>query len=219
MDYARLRALIFAWYDGNVPYEDPGTGNIYFGENIHWTSMQPDDFDAFDIFEDWYFEEEPQWDFDYPYISDETREFAQIVWRSTTQFGCGQAMSGGTRGGTYTVCMYDPAGNIDGEEGENVRPAFTGDYDFFSGVISQEGSGSAEPLPAEYTQSQGAEKKDSDPELPNTCRKVTPEIVKARVSVMKSESRNKRAVGNSFQPTIFSEMIPEGAQIYPMLDV
>ena len=47
--------------------------------------------------------------------------FTQVVWKSTTQLGCGIAscpgLFGESRGtATYHVCLYDPVGNVVGEE-------------------------------------------------------------------------------------------------------
>ncbi|KAI1294153.1 hypothetical protein HDE_06170 [Halotydeus destructor] len=129
-DYARLKALILAWYDGDVK-EDPG--DIRFGENVHWadTKDQEDkEVDAATIMEDWYFDQEPQWDYNTSLVSKATQEFTQIVWNATTRFGCGQAVSEGPKGGTWTVCYYDPPGNVEGAERENVfAPDYPADED------------------------------------------------------------------------------------------
>lgn len=58
--------------------------------------------------EDWYFGQEPKWNYKDPHVTPETQQFAQIVWNTTERFGCGQAVSHGKKGGTYTVCFYDP---------------------------------------------------------------------------------------------------------------
>ncbi|WP_280477572.1 CAP family protein [Nocardia asiatica] len=51
-----------------------------------------------------------------------TGHFTQVVWRGTTKLGCAQAGAiNGKKGGTYTVCNYDPAGNMMGDFAENVR--------------------------------------------------------------------------------------------------
>ncbi|EJF62380.1 PR-1-like protein [Dichomitus squalens LYAD-421 SS1] len=46
--------------------------------------------------------------------------YTQVIWRSTTQLGCGMATCGnifpGDGDATYHVCLYDPVGNIVGEE-------------------------------------------------------------------------------------------------------
>lgn len=121
-DYARLKALIYAWYDGNVPEDN---GDLKFGENVHYSSSR-DEINATNVMEDWYFGEESKWNYRDPQISPETREFAQIVWNATERFGCGQAVSRGKKGGTYTVCFYDPP-VTPGSEKENVFQAQYGE--------------------------------------------------------------------------------------------
>ncbi|VEU19685.1 DEKNAAC100752 [Brettanomyces naardenensis] len=47
--------------------------------------------------------------------------FTQVIWKSTTQLGCGQKTCNSYYG-TYIVCSYGPAGNIIGECSANVLP-------------------------------------------------------------------------------------------------
>ncbi|KAG7450332.1 PR-1-like protein [Guyanagaster necrorhizus] len=51
--------------------------------------------------------------------------FTQMVWKSTTELGCGYAKCSNIYsdygGGVLYVCNYNPAGNIDGEYAENVQ--------------------------------------------------------------------------------------------------
>lgn len=54
-------------------------------------------------------------------LDDSNRHFAQVVWKRTRRFGCGQAVSRGGKGGTYTVCYYDPTA-VAGKEKDNVLP-------------------------------------------------------------------------------------------------
>jgi hypothetical protein len=118
MDYARLRSLIYAWYDREIPWEE---NSIRFGENVHFSPAVVGT-NATTIVDAWYFDQEPNWNYEDPYLSEQTNAFSQIVWKESQQLGCGQAASRGSNGGTYTVCFYDPPGNIDGHERENVNP-------------------------------------------------------------------------------------------------
>lgn len=52
-------------------------------------------------------------------FSMKTGHFTQVVWRGTTQVGCGRSQCNGT---DIWVCEYDPAGNWEGQYGENVLP-------------------------------------------------------------------------------------------------
>ena len=44
--------------------------------------------------------------------------FTQMVWKSSNRYGCATATCKKT---TYWVCLYDPAGNVDGEFEKNVK--------------------------------------------------------------------------------------------------
>jgi uncharacterized protein YkwD len=52
-------------------------------------------------------------------FSMETGHFTQVIWRGTTQVGCGHSQC---KGNDIWVCNYDPAGNWDGQYRENVLP-------------------------------------------------------------------------------------------------
>lgn len=80
------------------------------------------------------------WDYENPRVSEETKDFSQIAWNSTTRFGCGQAVSKGEKGGTYTVCFFDPPGNVPGEEKVNVFRSPYGEEDEEETTTSTSGS-------------------------------------------------------------------------------
>jgi uncharacterized protein YkwD len=52
-------------------------------------------------------------------FSMDTGHFTQVVWRGTTQVGCGHSSCNGN---DIWVCNYDPAGNWEGQYRENVLP-------------------------------------------------------------------------------------------------
>lgn len=100
-------------------------GDIHFGKNVHWANTT-DVVTGSQVLEDWYWAEQYKWNYDAPKVTDETNEFSQIVWEASQEFGCGQAVSEGPNGGTYTVCYYSDIGNLEGQEGANVyRPRNT----------------------------------------------------------------------------------------------
>jgi uncharacterized protein YkwD len=52
-------------------------------------------------------------------FSMQTGHFTQVVWRGTSQLGCGHSQC---KGMDIWVCEYDPPGNWEGQYRENVRP-------------------------------------------------------------------------------------------------
>lgn len=61
-----------------------------------------------------------------PVFSMQTGHFTQVVWRSSTELGCGSArgtatLSGRTYNAFYVVCHYSPAGNVTGQFAQNVQ--------------------------------------------------------------------------------------------------
>lgn len=66
-------------------------------------------------------------DYDYanPGFSGKTGHFTQVVWKGTTQVGCGAATGEKNFGGNiytavYVVCQYAPPGNVLGQFPQNV---------------------------------------------------------------------------------------------------
>jgi uncharacterized protein YkwD len=74
--------------------------------------------------EDWY-SEIKDYKYESPGFSSDTGHFTQVVWKGSTQLGCGAAQGTETIQGTkynafYVVCQYAPAGNVQGQFPDNV---------------------------------------------------------------------------------------------------
>ncbi len=86
-----------------------------YGENIYW--MSGGNPSAASVVQAWY-NEIKQYNFARPGFSGATGHFTQVVWKGSTELGCGKARS--RRGGLYVVCNYSPPGNYLGRFPENV---------------------------------------------------------------------------------------------------
>lgn len=72
----------------------------------------------------WY-DEVSAYNYNNPGFSSATGHFTQVVWKGSTQLGCGAAQGTKTMNGTkfnafYVVCNYAPAGNVQGQFPANV---------------------------------------------------------------------------------------------------
>lgn len=117
---ARYRAIELAKKDGTNFYHHD---DMEVGENLAWNSQEP--IDCRIPLQLWY-DEWKIYNFQRPHITARNGHFAQMVWKSSRRIGCGQAISKGKSGGTYTVCNYDPPGNWKNEETANVSPPING---------------------------------------------------------------------------------------------
>lgn len=104
-----------AWYDGQPPPEKEAP---MFGENNDWSESATGPINCTQVTGRWYSEGQ-SWDYDNSQVDASNAHFAQVVWKASRRFGCGQALSRGPRGGVHTVCYYDPT-IVAGEERANV---------------------------------------------------------------------------------------------------
>ena len=99
----------------NKMYHRP---NNKYGENIYW--MSGGKVSGTMAVTAWY-NEVGQYNFAKPGFASGTGHFTQVVWKGSTEIGCGQARD--AKGGTYVVCNYNPPGNYTGRFPANVTPA------------------------------------------------------------------------------------------------
>ncbi|CCC68846.1 hypothetical protein NCAS_0B07620 [Naumovozyma castellii] len=78
-------------------------------------------YDAVGSVDAWY-NEISSYDYSNPGFSENAGHFTQVVWKSSTQVGCGIKDCSATGWGSYVICSYNPAGNFIGEFAENVEP-------------------------------------------------------------------------------------------------
>ncbi|AET40702.1 CAP domain-containing protein Ecym_6326 [Eremothecium cymbalariae DBVPG len=66
----------------------------------------------------WY-DENKIYNYNQPGFSRSTGHFTQMVWKNTTSIGCAYIICGEYYG-QYTICEYDPPGNVEGQYADNV---------------------------------------------------------------------------------------------------
>jgi hypothetical protein len=93
-----------------------------FGENLYWSSPAASPTTAV---ENWY-SEVSLYDFNHPGFSNTTGHFTQIIWKNTTEIGCGIRTDCPTPSAWplsyHVVCQYHPAGNFTNQFRQNVLP-------------------------------------------------------------------------------------------------
>lgn len=95
-------------YDENDPWKQKYGENIYMAGGTGWTPT------VLDAIADWATEKK-DFDFDKKDCKDGggCGHYTQMIWRNTTQVGCGTATC--PNGNVIVVCNYNPAGNVSGE--------------------------------------------------------------------------------------------------------
>jgi len=88
-----------------------------YGENLSMYGP-PGGTSADEITMGWY-NEIKHYSFRRPRFSFQTGHFTQVIWRTTTELGCGRAVCSAAE---IWVCNYAPPGNVGGEFKRNVPP-------------------------------------------------------------------------------------------------
>ncbi|SCU98324.1 LADA_0H12200g1_1 [Lachancea dasiensis] len=87
--------------------------NSPFGENLALG------FNSTGAVSAWY-NEYKLYDYEKPGFSEKTGHFTQLVWEATTEIGCAY-IDCGDYYGQYTICNYNPPGNVAGQYQDNVK--------------------------------------------------------------------------------------------------
>jgi len=123
---AAVAASAQAWAD-TCPSGHTPPPRVY-GENMAFASPASYNPGASTIVQ-WWYSEEPEYDYSNPGFSSDTGHFTQVVWKGTTEIGCG-FKSGCTTslGANVWVCQYNPPGNHIGYFAGNVFPPNSGKH-------------------------------------------------------------------------------------------
>ncbi|HEY9601917.1 MAG TPA: CAP family protein [Allocoleopsis sp.] len=108
---------------GKLAHSSTGNGENLYASYTTAASIAADTL-ANNAIEAWY-NEVSKYDYAKPGFSVSTGHFTQVVWKSSTQVGCGAAKGTKTINGKlynafYVVCQYAPAGNVQGQFPANV---------------------------------------------------------------------------------------------------
>ena len=95
--------------------------NSGYGENLAWASYPA----SIETVVSWWYSEESNYDYANPGWQPEAGHFTQMVWKGTTEIGCGMARCTSGKWPYVWVCQYNPPGNVIGTFTENVFPPFT----------------------------------------------------------------------------------------------
>lgn len=118
---ATVAASAQAWAD-TCPSGHSGSG---YGENMAFSS--PASYNpGVETIVQWWYDEEPLYDYSNPGFSSDTGHFTQVVWKGTTEIGCGFKSGCSTGSANVWVCQYNPPGNYTGQFAANVFPPNSG---------------------------------------------------------------------------------------------
>lgn len=99
-----------------------------YGENLAWGAPATS-YSSQSLFQLWV-DEGDDYDYSTTQFSSADGHFTQVVWAGSTQVGCAMitcpaedlGFTGTSGNGAYLVCEYAPAGNVQGQFTQNVKP-------------------------------------------------------------------------------------------------
>jgi uncharacterized protein YkwD len=99
-----------------------GHSGSSYGENLYWaTNIR----NRAVVVQGWY-DENPLYDYNNPGWNPAAGHFTQVVWKGTTEIGCGFKTGCGGDWPNVWVCQYNPPGNYLGQFADNVLPPESG---------------------------------------------------------------------------------------------
>eukprot|EP01025_Chloroclados_australasicus_P065413 TRINITY_DN8913_c0_g2_i4.p1 TRINITY_DN8913_c0_g2~~TRINITY_DN8913_c0_g2_i4.p1 ORF type:complete len:571 (-),score=72.72 TRINITY_DN8913_c0_g2_i4:3381-5093(-) len=90
-----------------------------YGRNIFTYTGQPEEITAEKVIDFWY-DQGSGYDFSNPVFDQNAGLMTQVIWKATTEIGCGIGESC-SDGLVYAYCLYDPSGNRPNQMQENVQ--------------------------------------------------------------------------------------------------
>ncbi|RWS29653.1 hypothetical protein B4U80_05541, partial [Leptotrombidium deliense] len=110
IEFAKNRAIEMAKRDyANFGHKE----SVKFAENLHWGKRKSGPSIRCDEPVNLWYNEINNYDWKERINHNGTyAHFSQIIWNATEKLGCAQVLSKGIKGGTYTVCGYEPLGNM-----------------------------------------------------------------------------------------------------------
>lgn len=94
------------------------SGHSTYGENILFANFSKD---PEDVVARWY-REESVYDYNNPGFSISTGHFTQVVWKNSSEIGCGYKAGCSGSWSHIWICQYNPPGNVYGQFAANVLP-------------------------------------------------------------------------------------------------
>ncbi|KAJ1403692.1 Pathogenesis-related protein 1-like, SCP domain [Sesbania bispinosa] len=110
-DTVAAYALNYANQNKGPNCKDTDHSNGPYGENLAWDSGDVSGAEAVRRWVD----EKANYDYSSNSCDGVCGHYTQVVWRDSVRLGCAKVKCD-NNGGTFIICNYDPAGNVDGQK-------------------------------------------------------------------------------------------------------